>query len=158
MKYRIRKTCLEGIDLVKEFESFSSTIYICPAGHPTIGYGHIIWPWEDYSAGITEDEAEKLLRNDMLIAEIAVQKYINVELSDFQHGALVSFTFNLGAGALQRSTLRSKTNRAEFIDAADEFLRWVYAKGRKLRGLVRRREAERILFLAGTGESNGNGS
>lgn len=60
--------------------------------------------------------------------------------------ALVSFTFNLGGGALQRSTLRRKVNREEHEDVPREFLRWVWAGGRKLRGLVRRREAEALLY------------
>lgn len=63
--------------------------------------------------------------------------------------ALVSFAFNVGTHAFEISTLRRKLNREEYLDAADEFLRWVYAGGRKLRGLVRRREAERALFLEG---------
>lgn len=134
----------EGIELIKHFEGFSPDRYICAAGMPTIGYGHT-------GAGvqlgtITEQQGEELLRSDLRQAERAVLRLINVPLTDNQYAALVSFVFNLGAGALQRSTLRSKLNRGEYEAAALEFHKWVYAGGRKLKGLVRRRAAEAELF------------
>lgn len=160
MTIHVRKLCQEAIDLVKRWEGFVDHIYTCPAGKPTIGYGHYLQrpgEREKYEGKtITEEEAVDLLRQDLLVAQAAVQKYIDAPLSDEQYGALVSFTFNLGAGALQRSTLRSKLNREEYVDAADEFERWVYAGGRKLKGLMVRRSEEKALFLAGT--INGNGS
>lgn len=79
-------------------------------------------------------------------AERAVLRLISVPLTDGQFDALVSFTFNLGAGALQRSTLRRKVNREEHEDVPAEFLRWVWAGGRKLNGLIRRRRAEATLY------------
>lgn len=81
-----------------------------------------------------------------MVAERAIQRLIYVPLTDYQWDALTSFTFNLGSGALQRSTLRQKVNREEHIDVPDEFRKWVYAGGRKLKGLVRRREAEALLY------------
>ncbi len=79
-------------------------------------------------------------------AKRSVLRLITVPLTNSQFDALVSFTFNLGGGALQRSTLRRKVNREEHDDVPAEFLRWVWAGGKKLRGLVRRREAELLLY------------
>lgn len=144
----MRHITQEGLDLIKQFEGFSETVYICPAGYPTIGYGHVVKEHENFSCGMSEEEAEDLLRKDAQIAENAVLRLINVPLTDGQFDALVSFTFNLGSGALQRSTLRRKVNREEHEEVPREFLRWVWAGGRKLRGLIRRRSAEVALYTA----------
>jgi lysozyme len=85
---------------------------------------------------------------DVQTAERAVLRLITVPLTDGQFDALVSFTFNLGAGALQRSTLRRKINRGDHANVPAEFRKWVWAGGRKLEGLVRRREAEAALYSA----------
>ena len=118
------------------------------AGWPTIGYGHVVRDdeRERFAHGIDEAAAEKLLRRDVETAERAVLRLIRVPLADGRFDALGSFTFNLGAGALQRSTLRRKVNRGEHDAVPAEFGRWVFAGGRKLRGLVRRREAEAGLY------------
>lgn len=138
----------KAIELIKLFEGFSPRPYICPAGWRTIGWGHVILPEEKFTI-ISPEEAEELLRKDLLHAENAVLRLIKVPLSDGAFDALVSFTFNLGAAALQRSTLRMKLNRGEpKEEVAAEFLRWVYAGGRRLKGLVRRRVAEMALFLS----------
>ena len=138
----MRHITQNGLDLIKRFEGFSRTVYFCPAGYPTIGYGHVVKDDEDFSAGIDEPQAEELLRQDAQIAERAVLRLINVPLTDGQFDALVSFTYNLGSGALQRSTLRRKINREEHAEVPEQFMRWVWAGGRKLKGLVRRRAAE----------------
>lgn len=139
----------QGIDLIKQFEGGRAKPYRCPAGLLTIGYGHLILPGESFPPeGITEAEAEALLRQDAAAAAGAVLRLINVPLSDGQFDALVSFTFNLGAGALQRSTLRRKINRQEHAQAPEELAKWVWAGGRKLPGLVRRREAEILRYLS----------
>ena len=98
------------------------------------------------TAPVTEDAAEALLRRDTAIAGRAVLRLIAVPLADRQFDALVSFTFNLGTGALQRSTLRRKVNREEHADVPAEFLKWVWGGGRKLLGLMRRRESESHLY------------
>jgi len=133
-----------GLNLIKRFEGFSPTIYICPAGYPTIGYGHVVLAHEKdrFAPGITHAEASELLRKDVGIAERAVMRLISVPLMDGQFDALVSFTFNLGAGALQRSTLRRKVNRGEHKSVPAELTNWVWAAGKRLPGLVRRRRAE----------------
>lgn len=133
-----------GLGLIRRFEGFSPTIYICPAGYPTIGYGHVVLANEQdrFATGITPAQATELLRQDVRIAERAVLRLISVPLTDGQFDALVSFTFNLGAGALQRSTLRLKANRGEHESVPAELMKWVWAAGKKLLGLVRRRQAE----------------
>ena len=145
----MRQITDDGIDLIKRFEGFSSSIYICPAGYPTIGYGHVVRDDEKqrFAEGIDREEGESLLRQDVRWAERGVLRLIDVPLTDGQFDSLVSFTFNLGTGALQRSTLRRKLNRQEFEAAAGEFRRWVWAGGRKLKGLIKRREAEKALFI-----------
>ncbi|MCP5369219.1 MAG: lysozyme [Rickettsiaceae bacterium] len=135
-----------GLELIKYFEGFSHVPYICPAGFTTIGYGHKVSDHKTYKY-ITHSEAEILLRHDLLHAERAVSRYVNAELSNNQFSALVSFTFNLGAAALQRSSLRHKLNDNLYHEAANELLKWVYCAGKKTLGLVRRRIEERKLFL-----------
>ncbi len=142
----IRHISENGLSLIKQSEGFSSTVYRCPAGYPTIGYGHVLKPDEHFEDGIDEQQAEILLRRDVQVAERAVLHLINVPLTDGEFDALTSFTFNLGAGALQRSTLRRKVNRQEHDDVPAEFVKWVYARGRKLPGLVKRRRLEAMLY------------
>ena len=140
----MRHITQEGLDLIKRFEGFSPTIYICPAGYPTIGYGHVVQEDErdQFAEGIDEQEAENLLQRDVRWAERGVLRLIDVPLTDGQFDALVSFTFNLGIGALQRSTLRRKVNREEHAQVPREFMRWVWAGGKRLKGLERRRSTE----------------
>ncbi len=137
-----------GLNIIKHYEGFSPVVYRCPAGYDTIGYGHLVRADEDFSEGVTHSQAELLLRNDVRAAEQAVLRLIQAPLHDGQFDALVSFTFNLGAGALQRSTLRQVVNRREYDSAPEQFRRWVWAGGQKLAGLVRRREAEILRFHA----------
>mgnify|MGYP000616131756 CR=1 FL=1 len=142
------------IELVKEFEGFRSKPYLCPAGYLTIGYGHVVTPQEKERLvkSITEEEALRLLVWDLIKVEWRLYPLIHVLIHPWMRDALVSFAFNVGIYAFRASTLRRKLNAGDFWDAADEFLRWVYAGGRRLKGLVRRREAERALFLEGLRE------
>jgi len=140
----MRHVTAEGLALIRRFEGFSPTIYRCPAGHDTIGYGHVVHEAERarFAGGITEHEAEELLVIDVRRAEAAVLRLISVPLTDGQFDALVSFTFNFGAAALQRSTLRRKVNREEHAEVPAELRRWVWAGGKRLVGLTKRRRAE----------------
>ena len=142
------------IELVKEFEGFRSELYFCPAGYPTVGYGHVVSPQEEerFVKGITREGALELLVLDLIKVEWRLYPLIHVLINPWMRDALISFAFNVGLYAFRASTLRRKLNAGDFRDAADEFPRWVYAGGRKLRGLVRRREAERALFLEGLRE------
>lgn len=140
----MRHVTQTGLELIKQFESFSSRIYICPSGYPTIGYGHVVREYERkiFADGITAQEGELLLLQDTKIAEAAVCRFITVPLTDGQFDSLVSFTFNLGSGALQRSTLRWKVNCEEHEDVPVEFMKWVWSGGRKVKGLINRRKTE----------------
>lgn len=134
-----------GLRLLKEFEGLRLEAYRCPAGVLTIGYGHTKGVYEDMT--INQDEADSLLREDLDIFEDAVADLVNVPLNQNQFDALVSFTYNLGQGALRKSTLLRILNEGDYEGAAEQLLRWNKAGGVVLKGLVRRREAERKLFL-----------
>ncbi|WP_042445203.1 lysozyme [Azospirillum sp. B510] len=140
--------CKAAIELVKHFEGLSLDAYLCPAGIPTIGYGHTA----GVSLGqrITAEKAEALLADDLAAAAAAVDALVTVPLTGGQRGALASFVFNLGRGNFQSSTLLKRLNGGDPEGAAGEFGRWVNAtvQGRKtkLPGLVKRREAETLLF------------
>ena len=137
-----------GVDLIKHFEGFSAKPYLCPGQVVTIGYGSTRNITMETST-ITEAQGHDLLMDDLVRFENAVHRLCPVPLTQCQYDALVSFSFNLGSGALQSSTLRRKLMREDYLGAADEFPRWVFAAGRRLTGLVRRREAERTLFILG---------
>ena len=143
------KTSDRGIELIKRFEGFEAAPYHDAVGYPTVGYGHLLSreKWADLSQWptLTEEQANELLRQDVSKFERAVSRYIRVPLTKGQFDALISFAFNLGAGALQASTLRRCLNRGAYHEAPKQLLRWVFAGGRRLRGLVRRRKAEAIL-------------
>ena len=136
----------EGLALIKRFEGFSADVYVCSGGKKTVGYGHVILESEKITIPLPKDEAEELLREDCRIAEAAVLRQIRVPLSQNQFDALTSWVFNLGEGSLQASTLRRVINRGSHSEAPREIRRWVYAGGRKLAGLARRREAEAALY------------
>jgi len=145
---KVRETGQAGLYLIKFFEEFRPTPYICSGGWRTIGYGHVILKQETFTK-IIKEEALVLLSQDVKVAERSVCSLINVPLEDYQYDALISFTFNLGGGALQRSTLRQKLNREEHYTVPDELLRWVWAGGKRLAGLVKRRLAEGNLYSGG---------
>jgi len=139
-----------GLNLIKEFEGFKEKAYKCPAGITTIGYGTTIYPdGTPVKRGdkCTEEEAETYLRADIEKFEYYVSDLIEIELNENQFSALVSFTYNLGAGNLKKSTLREKLNSGDY-NVGDEFLKWNKANGKELKGLTRRRQAEKELFEA----------
>ena len=144
-----------AIDLAKRFEGFHRVPrvdpgrahpYVCPAGYWTIGYGHLCDPKH---LPITEGEAEGYLAADLMTALKATLRYCPVLATEPEGrlAAIVDFTFNLGAGRLQTSTLRRRINQREWVAAATELRRWVYGGGRVIAGLIRRRDAEAIWLL-----------
>lgn len=136
----------EGLELIKNFEGLELKAYQDVVGVWTIGYGST---GDHVKPGlkITEKEAEELLMQDLERFEDGVSRIVDVDLNSNQFSALVSFTFNLGVGALEKSTLLRKLNSGDYKGAANEFERWVFAGGKKLAGLKRRRKAEKALFL-----------
>ena len=145
-----------AIELAKRFEGFHRVAraepsraqpYICPAGYWTIGYGHLCDPKHP---PITESEAEVYLARDLQTALTATLRYCPVLATESEGrlAAIVDFTFNLGAGRLQTSTLRRRVNQRDWHGAGQELRRWVYGGGKVLPGLVARREAEVMLLLS----------
>lgn len=139
----------EGLDLIKEFEGLRLKAYLCPANVFTIGYGTT--KYEDGSRvkssdTITTGRAEELLKKDCLFFEQVVNRSVKVDLTENQFSALVSFVYNVGASAFQKSTLLKVLNQGNYVQASSEFLRWNKANGKILAGLSRRREAEKTLF------------
>lgn len=136
----------KGIDLIKRFEGCRLTSYKCPAGILTVGYGHT---GSDVHAGmtITQNEADNLLKMDLIVHVNNVNKLVKVPLNQNQFDALVSLEYNVGYGALAGSTLLRLLNAGDYKGAGGQFGRWVYGGGKILPGLVRRRKAETLLFL-----------
>lgn len=137
-----------GRALITAFEGERLTAYLCPAKIPTIGVGHT-GPDVTIGMTITHAESQALLSRDLARFEAAVSRLAPVT-SQQQFDALVSFAFNLGEAALQRSTLLRLHNAAHYREASREFARWNKAGGRVLAGLVKRRAAEAALYLDGS--------
>ncbi|MBD3627593.1 lysozyme [Cyclobacterium sp.] len=145
------RTTHTGLNLIKHSEGLRLDAYLCPAGIPTIGYGSTSYPdGKPVKMGdaITKEQAEELLIVTVSSFEKGVGRLVSPHLTPNQFSALVSFAFNLGLGALERSTLLKKVN-ANPTDPSirDEFHRWVHAGGKVLPGLVTRRKAEADLYF-----------
>lgn len=138
------KISQEGIALIKVFEGCKLESYLCAAGVWTIGYGHTKMVEEGQE--ITQEEADNILLNDLEIYEEAVLKAVEVPLHQHQFDALVSWTFNLGGANLNASTMLKVINKGEYEDVPAQIKRWNKAGGKVLQGLIRRREAEALLF------------
>lgn len=139
------KTSQEGIELIKKFEGCKLAPYVCSGGVLTIGYGHT---GSDVAEGqeISQECAEQLLKEDLAEFEGYVNKMVEPELTQCQFDALVAWTFNLGPTNLSTSTLLKRLNSDELNDVPYQIKRWNKAGGKVLDGLVRRREAEALLF------------
>jgi lysozyme len=134
----------KGISLIKKNESLKLEAYVCPAGKWTIGYGHTLGV--KASDVITKEEAEKILKRDLIFFEHSILKLVKVPINQNQFDALVSFSFNVGITAFCKSTLLKKLNARDYAGAAEEFGRWVMGGGVKLYGLIKRRAEEKKLF------------
>ena len=151
-------------DIIKAFEGCHNTPYLCPAKLWTIGYGHVLYPEQaklkaderpayplkpEHNRVWDADEIDALLEADLQRFESGVLRLCPASADNDRHrAALVSFAFNVGLKNLEASTMRMKYNRGDYAGAADEFLKWRKSNGVVLRGLERRREAERALFLS----------
>jgi len=141
-----------GIELIKKFEGFKSNPYLCPAKVPTIGYGATYYPngtkVKLTDKEITEEYATEMLKLHLKHYEEIVNRYVTSELTPNRFSALVSFTYNLGARSLKISGLLKRVNanpNDTYIN--NEFNKWVYAGGKKLKGLVTRRRKEAELYF-----------
>ena len=138
------KTSQEGIALIKKFEGCELEAYQCSANVWTIGYGH--------TAGVsegdvcTQEDADRMLAEDLEEFEGYVREAVDVPLEQNEFDALVAWTYNLGPGNLRSSTMLKKLNDSKFEEVPSEIRRWNKSGGEVLDGLVRRREAEALLF------------
>lgn len=141
----------KGLDLIKTFEGCKLTAYRCSAGVWTIGWG-TTEPIQGKAIckgmTITQKQADQLLLDNLVQYEQGVSKAVKVKLNQNQFDALVSFTYNCGINALKRSDLLGYVNQKDFLKAANEFERWNKANGVVLGGLIKRRKAEKELFLS----------
>lgn len=139
-------TSSKGLQLIKDFERLRLFAYRCPAGVPTIGYGHTLGV--KMGQAITEKQAEDFLKQDVT----PIEKYLNdidINFRQEQFDALVSWIFNLGAGKFQHSTLFKKIcEDAPDREITDQMVKWINSNGKPLLGLKRRRIAEANMFLA----------
>ena len=135
----------QGEALIKSFETLVLTGYL-DVGVPAAGWGHR-GPGIIVGQTYTVEQAQAWFDSDTASAVAAVSRCVDVALTQNQFDALVSFTYNLGSGALAHSTLLALVNRNEMLRAADEFLRWDHVGGVESAGVERRRKAERALFM-----------
>lgn len=140
------KASVDAYELIKQFEGLRLEEYLCPAGIWTIGYGHTsgVSP----NSFITIQEADEYLHRDVAAIEMQLNK-LNLSLRQCQWDAIVSFVFNVGIGNFKASTLLAKIRiNPDDNSIIDEFLRWVYANGKVMRGLQKRRLTEMKLYFS----------
>lgn len=140
------KASVDAYELIKQFEGLRLEAYLCPAGIRTIGYGHTsgVSP----NSFITIQEADEYLHRDVAAIEMQLNK-LNLSLRQCQWDAIVSFVFNVGIGNFKASTLLAKIRiNPDDNSIIDEFLRWVYANGKVMRGLQKRRLTEMKLYFS----------
>jgi len=157
------KVSNKALEVIRHHEGVRTKPYQCPALLWTIGVGHVIDPNharvplaerkalpipDGWNRTITMGEVDDILRDDLNRFERGVERYCPVPLTQGQFDALVSFSFNVGLGTLQRSTLRQKVLRGEMEGAAEELLKYTIGGGKVLKGLVNRRNDERAMFLS----------
>lgn len=148
----------ECIEMIAHYEGFRAHVYKCSGGYDTVGYGHRVLRGEDFSGGVTPDEARIILKRDVAIFEREVltllqNKACKWNPTGHEFGALVSFAFNVGFTNFRTSTLVKKLLVGDVYGAAGEFCRWnlsgTGSKRRGYRGLVRRRLSETVMFMFG---------
>lgn len=152
----------KALKIIAHHEGTRYKPYRCPAALWTVGVGHVLYPDQaklPMAERLTyelkkpdnriwsKDEVNALLEYDLKRFVRGVARYCPAPLTQGQRDALVSFSFNVGLGTLQRSTLRQKHNRGDFSGAADEFLKFTKGGGKVLKGLVNRRRDERAMYL-----------
>ncbi len=149
------RTSRQGLQLIEECEGFVAELYNDRAGHCSIGFGCLVHkgprngsdPGEQpFAKGVSRAEAERLLAEHLTQVERALESLVKVPLNQNQFDALVDFVYNLGSGTLAHSTLLEKLNSGAYDAVPDEVRRFVYAGGKKLAGLERRREREAELW------------
>ena len=143
----------KAIKVIKHHEGVRAKPYKCPAGLWTVGVGHLIGDGkslpESWNRTFTQEEIDGLLKHDLNRFELGVSKMLpNVRLRQCEFDALVSFSFNLGLGTFQRSTIRQALIRGDKEAAMESLLKYCKAGGKILKGLENRRKDEKAMFLA----------
>lgn len=133
---------------IAKHESLILGTYLDPVGILTSCYGHTSKELK-LNQKFTEEQCLKQLAKDLVSYDREMMRYVSVPMTDEEHAAYLSFTYNVGAGNFSKSTLLRKLNSGDYVGACKEITRWVYASGKKLNGLVKRREAEKELCLLG---------
>ena len=138
-----------GINLIKHVEGIKKELYKCTGGFYTIGIGHRCSKKEvvEFQDGIDDNKVMKLFNKDILIPEKTIYDFVNIELTQNQFDALVSWIFNLGRDNFRTSTLLKKLNNNDIESSANEFDRWIYSGGKITKGLITRRSLEKDMFL-----------
>ena len=149
-----------GLELLKQLEGFSSTVYLDSGGEPTIGIGHRLTRSErrsgkilldnisiQYADGLTEEQSLALLAQDLVMVNGTVGYWVLVPLKQHQFDALVSFAFNVGNEAFAQSTLLKLLNAGQYDAVPAQPRRWVMDNGKRVPGLVNRREMEISLWV-----------
>jgi len=149
----------EGMKKLITWEGMETHLYEDVAGLKTIGVGHLLTRDElssgkiwikgsavKYQNGLTEQQVYDLLEQDLESFEDAVHNLVKVELNQNQFDALVSFSFNVGVNAFKNSTLLKRLNKGQYHEVPEQLLRWVYSGGKKVKGLVNRRDNEITLW------------
>ena len=134
-------------DFIKSFEGERLKAYQCSAGVWTIGVGHTkgVKP----NDRVTKEESRKLFAQDLITFKFEMLPLVKVDVTQGQFVALLSFVFNLGITSFKTSTLLKKLNQGDYVGASNEFLRWKFANGKVVEGLLNRRKAEKALFDGG---------
>jgi len=149
---KIEKISEEGLNFIAGHEGLRLKAYLCPANVSTIGFGTTRYPnGSKVKIGdeITKDDALKLLKHDVGKFELAVDAMTTDKVNQNQFDALVSFAYNLGGDALKKSTLLKVVNiNPNDLRIKKEFQKWVYADGKKLGGLIKRRQDEANLYFS----------
>ncbi|WP_318888967.1 lysozyme [Sinorhizobium meliloti] len=149
-----RRILQVALDLIKAYEGWSSKAYDDPAGYCTIGYGHLLQKdlcdniEINISNPMSREDGNVLLAADTIPARRIVQRLVRVDLTKRQFGALTSFVFNVGGRNFSRSTLLRRLNEGDFHRASREMRKWVKAGGKRLQGLINRRNCE-VTFFSG---------
>lgn len=161
-----------GANLMHQYEGYRNKPYLCPAHIWTIGYGHVLYQEQIRLPMVRKEGYTGMIRSEYLLraednrvwSKDETNKLFEEDVANFERGVLrltptvlgrqgafdacVSFAFNAGLGNLQRSTIRMKANRQDWEGAAEAFMQWTKGGGRELAGLVKRRKAEKALFLS----------
>lgn len=133
--------------LVRRFEGYSPYTYLDSAGYPTIAFGHMLQKGERFAEPITASQAQTLLESDLKQAENGVNNSVRVNIKQNQFNSLTSFAYNTGTSTLKKSTLLKKVNAGEHEEVPAQFLRYIYAGGKPVNGLLIRRKAEANLYV-----------